>query len=374
MCKLIYLNKIIKNLAKDILRFLFSKPLDFYFYFKYKKKGSLGIKFDSLETEKHRDNNLVDIVYTWVDDKNFEWQRTKELFLDLNDIENTKLSKSTTNSRFHNRDELKYSLRSVASYLDWVDNIYIVTSGHVPTWLNVDHPRINVIFHDEIFKYKTSLPTFNSHAIESRIHHIPGLKENYLYFNDDFFIGRYIPLNVFFDEYWNTTLYAKEVITPGLPTENESPLVWSIKNSNNLIFKKFCENFSFKLEHVPYGMKKSQLFELEKIFNKEFEETEKNKFRSINDVGVTTSLVHYYGLLLNTANVVMPEDRNLSIAYFNINGPLLIPKLKKCLYTRKYDMFCINEPLDPHVMTEKYDKVVSNFLKSYFPSKSEYEK
>ena len=48
--------------------------------------------------------------------------------------------------------------------------------------------------HSEIFrpdlKRKGALPTFNSCAIESQLHRIPGLAECYLYLNDDFFLLR----------------------------------------------------------------------------------------------------------------------------------------------------------------------------------------
>lgn len=53
-------------------------------------------------------------------------------------------------------------------------NIYLVTADQTPDWLNTDHPRLKVVSHKEIFSEPTSLPTFNSHAIESQLHHIDG--------------------------------------------------------------------------------------------------------------------------------------------------------------------------------------------------------
>ena len=38
--------------------------------------------------------------------------------------------------------ELRYSLRSVEKYAPWVRNIYIVTNGQIPYWLDLSHPRI----------------------------------------------------------------------------------------------------------------------------------------------------------------------------------------------------------------------------------------
>ncbi len=43
-------------------------------------------------------------------------------------------------ARTTNRDELRYSLRSMAMYANWVRHIWLVTDGQVPSWL-AEHPR-----------------------------------------------------------------------------------------------------------------------------------------------------------------------------------------------------------------------------------------
>lgn len=55
--------------------------------------------------------------------------------------------------------------------------------------MNTDNPRISVVTHEEIFSETDALPTFSSPAIEFNLHHIPGLSEYFLYFNDDVFLG-----------------------------------------------------------------------------------------------------------------------------------------------------------------------------------------
>lgn len=50
-------------------------------------------------------------------------------------------------NRFSDNDELKYSLRSLQLYAPWIRNIYIVTNGQIPRWLNLKHPRIRIITH-----------------------------------------------------------------------------------------------------------------------------------------------------------------------------------------------------------------------------------
>ncbi|WP_276204754.1 hypothetical protein [Legionella parisiensis] len=43
-------------------------------------------------------------------------------------------------------------------------------------------------------------PTFNSLAIEANLHRIPTLNEQFIYFNNDMFLGRQAPENYFFDK------------------------------------------------------------------------------------------------------------------------------------------------------------------------------
>ena len=60
-----------------------------------------------------------------------------------------------------------------------VRRVYIVTNGQIPNWLNLNHPRVRVVTHEEIFVNKSHLPTFSSPAIETHIHRIPDLSERY---------------------------------------------------------------------------------------------------------------------------------------------------------------------------------------------------
>lgn len=50
-------------------------------------------------------------------------------------------------SRFEDNEELRYSLRSVERHAPWVRHIFIVTNGQIPSWLNLDNPRVTVVSH-----------------------------------------------------------------------------------------------------------------------------------------------------------------------------------------------------------------------------------
>ncbi|XP_045584036.2 N-acetylglucosamine-1-phosphotransferase subunits alpha/beta [Procambarus clarkii] len=92
-------------------------------------------------------------------------------------------------NRFEDNEELRYSLRSLEKYAPWIRRIFLVTNGQIPYWLNLDHPRLTIITHEEIFTNISHLPSFSSPAIESHIHRIPGLSEHFLYVNDDVMFG-----------------------------------------------------------------------------------------------------------------------------------------------------------------------------------------
>ena len=53
-----------------------------------------------------------------------------------------------------------YSLRSLEKFAPWIRNVYLVTNGQVPSWIDVSHPRLKIITHDMIFPNTSHLPTF----------------------------------------------------------------------------------------------------------------------------------------------------------------------------------------------------------------------
>lgn len=93
-------------------------------------------------------------------------------------------------SRFADNDELRYSLRSLERFAPWVRRVYVVTNGQIPSWLNLDTPRLTLVTHEEIFPNRSHLPTYSSPAIETHLHRIPGLSQRFLYLNDDVFFGK----------------------------------------------------------------------------------------------------------------------------------------------------------------------------------------
>ncbi len=50
-------------------------------------------------------------------------------------------------NRFEDNEELRYSLRSIERHAPWVRHVYIVTNGQIPSWLNLDSPRMTIVTH-----------------------------------------------------------------------------------------------------------------------------------------------------------------------------------------------------------------------------------
>lgn len=135
----------------------------------------------------------IDVVYTWVDGSRPDYRALLERWSgrprDLNP------------ERFRDPfDLLRHSLRSLALHAPWVRNVYLFTCRpQVPSWLRLDHPRLRVVHHDEVFTDPSSLPTFNSNVIEAHLHLLPGISDRFLYFNDDYFLGAPATPSDFFD-------------------------------------------------------------------------------------------------------------------------------------------------------------------------------
>src|SRR5699024_8077629 len=121
----------------------------------------------------------IDAVYTWVDGSDPQWLQRKADNTGDSDLE--PVVRAANDARYASRDELKYSLRSLEMYANWIRHIYIVTDQQIPPWLDLSHPKITIVDHKEIFADTSVLPVFNSRAIESQLHNIPGLSEHYLY-------------------------------------------------------------------------------------------------------------------------------------------------------------------------------------------------
>lgn len=129
----------------------------------------------------------VDLVYTWVQGQDPAHRELRNAWAVRSGLDPVVVNPDV---RYVENDELRYSLRSVERFAPWVRNIFIVTPGQTPAWLDTSHPKIRMVHQDTIMAHPEHGPVFNSLAIEAQLHRIPGLAEHFIYCNDDMFLGQ----------------------------------------------------------------------------------------------------------------------------------------------------------------------------------------
>lgn len=132
----------------------------------------------------------MDFVIPWVDNEDPEWKRKYLKYREQEQGDKQEV-------RFRKWDNLQYWFRGVEKYAPWIRKIHFITFGHLPSWLNVDHPKLNIVKHSEFIPDKYT-PTFNSITIGLNVHRIKGLSEKYVYFNDDVFVTNELQKTDFF--------------------------------------------------------------------------------------------------------------------------------------------------------------------------------
>ncbi|MFJ5837150.1 stealth family protein [Streptomyces shenzhenensis] len=309
----------------------------------------------------------VDVVYTWVDGEEPGMRAKRARYRERGTAEI--LDKETNASRYTSHDELKYSLRSLAMYADFVRHIYLVTDGQKPYWLDDRAPGITVVDHRDIFPQDV-LPVFNSHAIETRLHHIPGLSEHYLYFNDDVFVGRRVTAEHFF----HGSGLMKIPVSPlkigvGKPHAEETATNSASKNVRRLLLDKFGRMTTNNFMHTPLPQQRGALRALEELFPQDVRRTTASRFRSPQDIAMTAPLLYQYALMTG-----LGVPGRFSFRYVNISRPDAEARLADLRRNRRFDFFCLN---DVDVLPEEREQVgirMGEFLEHYFPFPSPFEK
>ncbi len=311
----------------------------------------------------------VDAVYTWVDDSDPKWRERRARAMREAGLTGT-TDVNSGDVRFRNRDELRYSLRSLAMYAPWIRNIYLVTDDQTPSWLNTDHPNIRVVPHREIFSDPSVLPTFNSHAIESQLHHIEGLSEQFLYINDDVFLGHPVTPLTFFESNGQAHYFRSPTSVPPTPlTDDDEGYFAAAKNNRALLEKSFGRTATHGFLHTPHALRRSVLAEIETEYAEQHRTTASSRFRTHNDLSITSSLHHHYGYLTGRST-----SASISCAFINAGDYAHHTRLSNLLAARSHATFCIGESPDAEVPANEQDRVLRAFLGAYFPVPSPFER
>ncbi|MFJ9539889.1 stealth family protein [Streptomyces sp. NPDC101225] len=307
----------------------------------------------------------VDAVYTWVDGNDPAWKQRKaqakgEVYH----------AESASDARFISRDELRYSVRSLHLFAPWIRNVYIVTDDQVPPWLREDLPGVRVATHREIFRDRSVLPVFNSHAIESQLHHIEGLAEHFLYFNDDMFMGRPVAPHAFFTPSGTARYFpSRNRIPQGPVVETDTPVDAACKNNRALLMERFGRVITQPMEHIPYALRRSAMEEAERDFPEAWAHTAASRFRAMTDLSPTSSFALYYAALTGRA-----QPGSMPFTYLQLAVPDLADRLQRLLDGRDQDSFCLNDAFSTPEDIEAQQELLDGFLNAYFPTPSPHER
>ena len=308
----------------------------------------------------------VDVVYTWVDGSDPAWNAAREQR--LAGVTGTAQSReSSGQARFIAHDELRYSFRSIHLFAPWVRRIHLVTAGQVPDWLDTDHPMVNLVDHAQILP-ADALPTFNSHAIETSLHRIDGLAEHFVYFNDDFLLGRPLRPETLFTASGLSATYFSPMTIGLTDAPDAAPFLKAAWNNRALLQDAFGAVTTRNLAHAPYAHRVSVLQELHERFPEPLAATARSPFRSDTDVSTLSSLAQHYALLTGKAYTAEP-----SLTFVNLSNADVDRQLAKVL-DRDQDFICLADHHDHAMSVEQLDALLADFYRDYFPVAAPWEK
>ena len=293
----------------------------------------------------------MDVVITYVNGNDPVWKQDYEKYTNV----------PVMQKRFRDWGTLKYLLRGIENRMPFVRNVYLVVShpSQVPEW--VDQKNLKIVLHRDIIP-EEFLPTFNCNPIEMHLHRIPGLGEEYLYFNDDMFpVGDCKPEDFF---------------------RNGRPVIGYYRHfiAGNM-YKKICRNsdrlarkalglkpsfFFTRPQHICSPMLKSQCEELYSMVEEQVRRTSASRTRTENDLNQYLFLdyMNYNGMVIR---------EKISNKHFSVS--VASPESLEA-FLRKPDrnLVCIN---DVHLSESRYEALhdaILNAFESVFPIKSKYEK
>ncbi len=320
----------------------------------------LLLKQDSLILSQALD---VDVVFTWVNNKDIEWQRKYKEFSDKHPPSSIGLH-ANDNARFCNHNELFYSVYSVKQYLPWVRNIFIVTDNQIPECIDLSDPSIKLIDHKEIIDSKF-LPTFNSHVIEAHLHNIPGLSENFIYFNDDVFVARELMVQHFFRSNGIASIFVSNKSLNAMHKKGtNTPTLAASQNCIHLLQKYYQIKIDTPLVHTYVPLKKSAYQKAWGLFRQEIQEFLPNKLRTNQDLNLATFLIPW--LMYLEGKAVTTQE---ICYYFNIrsaNAPAQYLKLlSKNKKGQQPHSFCAND-FNSKQQIPNYQNKLLSMLESYY--------
>ena len=337
-------------------------------------------------------NYSIDFVLLWVDDSDPAWRAERNKYAPTSDF-----LIDDSDARYRDWDTLKYWFRGVEKYAPWVNRIFFVTCGHLPSWLNTDADKLVHIKHEDYIPQEF-LPTFSSHPIELCLNRIQELSEHFVYFNDDTFICRPIVPELFYREGKPVHQARLHAIRPGkigsiMPhiylnaTEviNEHKVLrehkdkWFSLRRNGfkaVLENRYCSQYQmfpgFGNEHLPVPILKSTMDTIWELHSERLEDTCSHRFRDVRDV---SQFVFRYRQLAS-GNFIPERAENLGAHYTIKSDRKLVETLCGYVTTGRYPLLCLNDAdrLDSESDFLWAKEQIIKAFDQLLPEKSGYEK
>ena len=313
----------------------------------------------------------TDVVYLWVNSNDKKWQNKRRNSFDIflnNDKDNIALY-ANTDGRFRDNGELIFNLRCLENFFPKHGHVYIVTDEQRPAWLS-QNKNVTIIDHKDIIPNKVN-SIFASANIESYIHHIPNLSENFFYLNDDIFFGMPVDKQWWFDKelkyFYDNELHDEY-------SELQSMLLSPINASiqSKLWLKEKYKNYKHQniaLAHAPRPYKKSLLFKIEREAIDLFNKVRSTNFRSWKTPAVLVDFVPRWLEHHGYAKI-----KQMHTLYIESGSNDIETKLDQLTQEfGKIPFFCINDTCDNAEASDKRLLLVKEKLQKILPKKSSFE-
>ena len=313
----------------------------------------------------------IDVVYLWVNSNDKKWQNKRRNSFDVflkNDKDNIALY-ANTDGRFRDNGELIFNLRCLENFFPKHGHVYIVTDEQRPAWLS-QNKNVTIIDHKDIIPNKVN-SIFASANIESYIHHIPNLSENFFYLNDDIFFGMPVDKQWWFDK---ELKYFYDNEPHDEYSELQSMLLSPINASiqSKLWLKEKYKNYKHQniaLAHAPRPYKKSLLFKIEREAIDLFNKVRSTNFRSWKTPAVLVDFVPRW--LEHHGYAKIKQMRTLYIESGSNDIETKLDQLTQEF--GKIPFFCINDTCDNAEASDKRLLLVKEKLQKILPKKSSFE-
>jgi hypothetical protein len=226
------------------------------------------------------------------------------------------------------------------------------------------------------------LPVFNSRPIEFCIHRIAGLAERFIYFNDDFILGRPVSPEDFFLPDGRTRIWAvrrsagymaKLLENSGKANSHTA----AIRNAHRIILERFGQVFPYAVRHFPKAMTVSTAHALWREFPSAVQTTLASPFRSVTDFSVTI-LYPLYALATGAGMLRRIDGWRqfadcLTGGLVHVGASLGDKNLKRkmaCIRAFRPRTFCLN---DSPAAADEDRANLRNFLDGMFPEVCRFE-